>query len=1041
MPCWIEGHVAVILDSVEARLERFSGARESFGNAELGRKYMAAAINQYHGATVWRKTGLDLLLLWSLVACAFPALAQGPSARWTVLPEADHTLQDTGPNALPAGLNDVDVLWRVEDLIDHPSLYFKGADSYVSAPNAPALNPPRLTLSVWFKLQEGRVFGQRPLVLKSAPAHEGPMYQYGLFVSDDADYPKTLAFYLSLGGEMTALVVKDVPLASAWNCVTATYDGEAMQLYCNGVPVGEPKITSGPIDAYETPLLFGAYGNLPKTQEYCFEGYISEVVLYDEALPAEIVASTFQAEEAAYPKSGQRGERSEYAKRLDEALHENRDVWGEALIAQGGATYDNLKDQLHPLFYSTGNVYTELGVHNLLFGEDGGAPPYIIPLADGSRIAANVHQSEDFLAWTVGPEGETFGADLERLEGPYLEEGFWPVLQTTYTDEHGNQYGQESFAGHLDGHGGVVAFLRMSIASPAADGKARLGLQFGDDAKMRFSATACDGLSVVSDNSEAVLWDVAPGEHTLYAVWSPEAPLPDGLVVSEALYESARVAMKDYWSEHLSPVLRFDVPEPLVMDAQRNLLIQNLIMRWRYSLGSVVYHDSFYQPESSDAVEVLGEYGHPEAHRDGLADLLTMTKGPGYYENWERGEKLCHGAQYYYLTRDAAFIEEHTDAYVALCEEFRRQMAEDPYGLLLKQRQCGDIPEVAHYIFHQTVGWRGLRDMAEVWRQIGRKDLYEQYRPLAEQLKEAIDKGMATATTDMPDGALFIPRAVYTGEQPYRAITETRIGSYWNLVMPYGFASGYWPMDGPEMGRILDYMHNYGVLFLGLLRFNYYPTPIGSYRADGLPGYYTTGVDNVYLPAYIRMLAAQDQADRQVLTFYGKLAHGMARNTFVTGEGSTLGARPGEFYRSTYGGPTSANNDAFLLNLRLMLVRESFNHDTGIPESLFLAQATPREWLEDGKVIDVANAPTRFGPVTYRIESHLAQGRMDVHVVLPDRDPISRVRLKLRLPMPYVITGATNVGNPVPFDAGTGQVDLTGLTGKFSLNVIVTMAP
>jgi hypothetical protein len=63
------------------------------------------------------------------------------------------------------------------------------------------------------------------------------------------------------------------------------------------------------------------------------------------------------------------------------------DVWGEALIAQGGATYDRIKDLLRPLFYSTGNVYTELGVHNLLFGEDGGTPPYIIPLADGSRIA------------------------------------------------------------------------------------------------------------------------------------------------------------------------------------------------------------------------------------------------------------------------------------------------------------------------------------------------------------------------------------------------------------------------------------------------------------------------------------------------------------------------------------------------------------------------------------------------------------------------------------------------------------------------------
>lgn len=971
---------------------------------------------------------------------ALAGYANTPVAHWAATESVPERLPNRVAPELAGTLHNVDILWRVEDLIDHPSAWFGGNDSYVEVPNAPVLNPEHLTLTVWFKLPDGQVFNQKPLVLKSAPSHDGPMYQYGLFLSDDVDYPKTLVFYLSLDGTLVSHVVSGVPLQPGWNRATATYDGAALRLYCNGVRVGEGVPASGPIDAYDTPLLMGAYGNLPKTEAYCYEGYLSEVQLFDRALDAETVAASFEAEVSAYPQGGEAGGLTPYATRLNEALESNRDVWGEALIAQGGATYETMKDILHPLFYSTGHAYTEMGVHNLLFGKSGGEPPYLVPLADGSRIAANVYQSEDFLAWQVGAEREDFGSVLERLDGPYLAENYQPILETAYTDAAGNRFQQSSFGAEVFGHEGILAFIRMTVTVAPKNEGASLTLNFGDDARRRCRFDIPDRVQVVEDSEKGLTWTVAPGTHTLYVCWSPEAPLTDGIQVSAAGYEAARESMVAYWTKELAPVMRFQVPEAHVMDVQRNLLMQNLILRWRYSLGSVVYHDSFYQPESSDAVQTLGEFGHPEAYRDGLGALLDMTKGEGYYINWERGEKLTHGAHYYFLTRDAAFIEEHTDTFVEICEIFKQQMAEDEYGLLTKQRQCGDIPEVAHYIFHQTVGWQGIRDMAEVWKAVGRTDLYDQYRPLADQLKAAIDKGMTEAVTEMKDGSLFVPRALYTGELPYTSITETRIGSYWNLVIPYAFATGYWPMDGPEMGRIADYMHGHGATFLGMLRFNYYPTPIGSFRRDGLPGYYTTGVDNVYLPAYLRMIAAQDMAERQVLTFYGKLAHGMTRNTFVTGEGSTLGERPGEYYRSTYGGPTSANNCALLLNLRLMLVRDSFNHETGLPESLYLAHATPREWLEHGKEIVVDAAPTCFGPVSYRIASRLAEQRVDVSVDLPTRNAMKETKLKVRLPEPFQMVSVMKAGEEVPFDRATGIIDLSGLTGQHELK-IVTRSP
>ncbi len=61
------------------------------------------------------------------------------------------------------------------------------------------------------------------------------------------------------------------------------------------------------------------------------------------------------------------------------------------------------------------------------------------------------------------------------------------------------------------------------------------------------------------------------------------------------------------------------------------------------------------------------------------------------------------------------------------------------------------------------------------------------------------------------------------------------------LVMPYGFASGYWPMDGPDLGRILDYTHQHGGICLGMRRFNVSPTKTVTYRRVGFPGFYTQG--------------------------------------------------------------------------------------------------------------------------------------------------------------------------------------------------------
>ncbi|MBO7678040.1 MAG: hypothetical protein J6S75_00075 [Thermoguttaceae bacterium] len=64
-------------------------------------------------------------------------------------------------------------------------------------------------------------------------------------------------------------------------------------------------------------------------------------------------------------------------------------------------------------------------------------------------------------------------------------------------------------------------------------------------------------------------------------------------------------------------------------------------------------------------------------------------------------------------------------------------------------------------------------------------------------------------------------------------------------------------------------------------------------KPDGLPGYKADGVDNIYGPRFLRLAISQNDADRVVLMFYAKLLHGMTRETFISGEGDTIGVFPG----------------------------------------------------------------------------------------------------------------------------------------------------
>ena len=102
--------------------------------------------------------------------------------------------------------------------------------------------------------------------------------------------------------------------------------------------------------------------------------------------------------------------------------------------------------------------------------------------------------------------------------------------------------------------------------------------------------------------------------------------------------------------------------------------------------------------------------------------------------------------------------------------------------------------------------------------------------------------------------------------------------------------------------------------------------------------------------------------------------------------------------------------------------------------SLWVARATPRAWLEQGKKISVKDAPTCFGPAGYEIVSDVDHDAISATVDIPARKPPEAVRLRFRHPGSAPIKSVTVNGTPwTDFDKDKETITLKGLTGTVAV--------
>jgi hypothetical protein len=609
-----------------------------------------------------------------------------------------------------------------------------------------------------------------------------------------------------------------------------------------------------------------------------------------------------------------------------------------------------------------------------------GTSQVALHLADGSGVVAGRRQRRELSVW-IGPQ--PFGSCIARLDPPRLAGGWLPILRVGYRDGAGRQHREESFSTRAPGDPTLTTFLQVDGPAAVAASGRRLAVR----------------------------------GRTGYFAWSRRGSLRR---LSAAAYQDARHQLVANWQARLAAGATFDVPELEVFDAERALLVQNLALTWRYSVGNG--YEEFSFPESVDNAMVMADYGQEAVARSILRTSLTRRPSP--YPNWTTGEKLLGFAHLWRLSGDVTAIRAATPVLRRYVVALGRQIDRSRTGLLAPERYSSDISEVVLGLHSQAVVWQGLRELAPVWAQTGEAALARRCQALAARLGAGLRAAIRRSARRLPDGTLFVPVSLLAGERPYGAVTASRLGSYWNLVMPYALASGLFPPQSRDALGIWRYMQSHGSRLLGMVR----ASAFALYKAPRFP---VSGTDQVYGLNVARFLADNDQPDQLVLSLYGQLAQGMTPGTFVAGEGATVAPLDGLRLRSMYLPPNTAANAAFLETLRLMLVHET-RDGTGAPHALELAYATPRAWLRPGKRIAVHDAPTSFGLLSYTI----AASKTAVHaeVDLP-ADPPPQLRLRLRLPRGSRIGAVVLNGNRFTrVDRRSSTLDLSGLSGTLILD-------
>lgn len=487
--------------------------------------------------------------------------------------------------------------------------------------------------------------------------------------------------------------------------------------------------------------------------------------------------------------------------------------------------------------------------------------------------------------------------------------------------------------------------------------------------------------------------DLAAGGSREFFVTLPSAVV--GVVDRKALlsldFSAARTGTLNFWSKYVAKGAQFTVPEKAVNDLFRASLWHALRLPRRHTDGTIdlpysnfaydqtgtpwpvnqaVYVDYMlyglrgYNGIATEEMEAIYRNNQEfSGHVNGFAHWLVYTPG-----------MLYAVAQNYLLSGDRGSFEKLLPATLKALDWTISQIHAAPsapgavHGLVVGP--LNDLTGNGYWAFNQAYLYAGLDLMGRALARAGNPRA-EQCRKTAAEFRSAVELGFREAALRSP-------------------LVQLRDRTW----IPYV------PCEATKYGRIYEqwYPTDVDTGAVHLLRLKALPADTDLAEAllnDHEDNLFLGGLGMANEPVYNQQATAyllRDDVKATVRAFYSQMASAFSHSVFEPVEHRW---RWGQYF-----GPPSTDGSWFEV-YRNMLVREVDD------ETLLLCQATPRRWLEDGKRIEVKQAPSWFGNISLDVRSLARSGSIRASFQLDGRQSVKTVLLRLRHPDGAKLRGVT----------------------------------
>ncbi len=494
--------------------------------------------------------------------------------------------------------------------------------------------------------------------------------------------------------------------------------------------------------------------------------------------------------------------------------------------------------------------------------------------------------------------------------------------------------------------------------------------------------------------------------------------------LSNLQYAAERKNTVDYWEGWLAQGASFDVPEQAVNELYRANLWHALVLP-RHTLDidgkehmDLPYANTAYGQRNADwpinqAVYVdymiYGLRGYDKVAQDEYTAMFKSQQQPdgriGGFANWGvySPGQLYAIAQNFLLSGNREQFEQLLPNSLKTLDWCLAQIAKSNEGASKTGLILGPLNDLTNaereWAFNQAYYVGGLEVFAKALSAFNHPRA-EEVQGIVSKMKADVVKEFSRASVQSP--VVQLADGTWINFVPTDALTPRRMMEQW---YPTDVDTG--PLHLTRLG-VIDAR-------------SWLTTAMLHDHEDNL-FFKNQGAANE--PVYVQQATPyflRDDVKAVIRAFYSLMACGFSHEQYTPLEHRWAW---GQYY-----GPPSTDGAWFEI-YRKMLLNE-IGYDT-----LMIGQAIPQNWLEEGKKIEVRDAPTYFGKTSFTIEGLNRDNEIKATVDVPDRDAPEQLVVRLRHPSGKQIRSVTVNGRHwTNFNTRKEYISIPSPSGKYIISV------